>query len=126
MRGKTVLILLAVGIFFGCSAQSWLAQITMVQAEETYSKAYAMRVKKDVPYEKRLEFYRKACDEFSKAYDYDKNIFTLTRIESAIDACSRVNNEEKEAFFRAFEEKYIHEHPTEVEYGDAVPLLNVE
>ena len=77
-------------------------------------------------YEERLKCYRKACDFFLKAYQHSDRTFTLNRIDSAAESCMRVGNYKTEKKFRQFEEKYIKAHPTEVEYGDAVPFMNLE
>ena len=119
------LVLLSLTIA-GCSVRAWIGQMYMVRAEEAYAKAYALRVQRNVPYEKRLKLYRAACNHFVKAYRHDTGIFTLSRIESAAEACMRVKDEENETEFRAFAEKYIKEHPTEVEYGDAFPAMSFE
>jgi len=98
----------------------------MVKAEEAFSKAYALRVKKEVPYEERLKYYRRACDHFYKAYQYDKQTFTLNRIASATEACLRIEDFEKEREFAQFEEDYIKTHPDEVKYGDAGAFMSLE
>lgn len=93
----------------------------MFKAENAFDKAHKLRVKK-IPYATRLKYYKDACDWFWAAYQRDPKIFTLYRIESAVEACLRVENKEAEKVFRAFEEKYAQEHPVEVEYGDAFPM----
>ena len=98
----------------------------MFQAEEAHTKAYTLRLKKEVSYEERLKYYRRACEFFLKAYRYSDHTFTLNRIESAAEACLRVGDREAEQKFRQFEEKYIKAHPNEVEYGDAGPFMNLE
>ncbi len=93
----------------------------MFQAESAFDKAHNLRVKK-IPYEVRLRYYRRACDGFWEAYRRDPKIFTLYRIELAVEACLRVENKEVEKAFKAFEEKYAAEHPVEAEFGDAFPM----
>lgn len=105
----------------GCSRESWQAKIYIVKAENASMKGYALRIKK-VPSEERLKYYRVSCAYFLKAYDLAPSIFTLQRIEMAADACLRVKDYDGEAIFQAFAEKYVAEHPTESEYGDAVPI----
>ena len=124
--GPFLALVLMMILVTGCSARSWIAQMYMVRAEETSSKAYAMRVKKEIPYATRLKYYRKACDYFMKSYDYGPKIFTLYRIETAAEACRRVEDREKEQVFLEFEERYAKEHPTEVEYGDAFNSIVME
>lgn len=109
----------------GCSQQSWLAKYFVFKAENAYTKAHEMRSKKGVE-EKRVKLYRRACDSFLKAYNHDPSAFTLYRIEIAAESCQRVGNAEATEEFRDFEAKYASEHPTEVEYGDAVPMMDLE
>ncbi len=117
--------LLLLILFGGCSKARWFAKIYLVKAENAYAKAYGLRVKK-VPYQERLRAYQKACDFFTKAYREDSGIFTLNRIDSAIEACTRVKNQSAEEEFRKFAEDYIRKHPAEAEYGDAFPSLEME
>lgn len=118
--------LLLAGVFLsGCSSDAWLAQYHMVRAENAHSKAYELRLRK-VPYEERLKLYGKACREFARAYRYQPAAFTLLRIEIAIESCVRVEDRENQERFEAFAERYVQEHPTETEYGDAFPMLPME
>lgn len=99
----------------------------MVRAEEVFSKAHAMRVRKnDSAYKQRLEFYREACDNFSRAYRINPETYTLNRIEEAIEACLRVEDFKDEEIFRQFEEEYAKNHPDETKYGDAGAYMNLE
>jgi len=110
----------------GCSKQGWLARIYMVKAEEAFTKGYALRVRKDVPSEERLRYFRRACEFFSKAYRIDPDVFTLNRITSAVDACLRVEDFEKEDIFRRLEEEYVRAHPDEAKYGEAGAFMSLE
>lgn len=123
---KFFLAMILAGIVGGCSKQGWLSKIYLFQAEEAYLKAYTLRLKKGIPYTERLKNYRRACEFFLKAYRVSERPFTLNRIDAAAESCMRVGNEETEKKFRDFEEKYIKAHPNEVEYGDAVPFMNLE
>ena len=98
----------------------------MVKAEEAFSKAYTLRLKKGIAYEERLKHYHEACDYFLKAHRFSERVFTLNRIESAAESCMRIRNFDAEENFRTFEEKYIKTHPQEVKYGDAGPFMNLE
>ena len=99
----------------------------MVRAEEAFSKAHAMRVKKnEISYEVRLKHYRAACDNFSKAYRWNRDAFTLNRIDEAAEACLRVKDAKDEQMFRQFEEEYAQHHPDEAKYGDAGAYMNLE
>ena len=122
MKKILISFLIMTEVTVGCTRQDWLAKIYMVKAEEAFSKAHALRIQR-IPYEKRLQYYHKACDYFLKAYQSDSRVFTLNRIETAADACLRVNDGESEKMFEAFRERYAKEHPTETEYGDAFPIV---
>ena len=99
----------------------------MVKAEEAFSKGHAMRIHKgDATYETRLKYYRKACDYFSKAYDINRETFTLSRIDEAMEACLRIEDFKHEETFREFEEEYARTHPDEAKYGDAGAFMNLE
>ena len=113
-------------ISLGCSGPRWLAKIYMVRAENAFSKAYALRVAKQVSYEERLKYYREACGNFLKAYRTDPGIFTLYRIETATDSCLRIDDRGGVSLFRKFEEEYAQKHPKEVKYGDVGPWMNLE
>ena len=127
MTEKKITFILALIWFLGlgCSQQSWVAKFFVFRAETAYTKAHEMRSKKGVE-EKRLKLYQEACRSFVKAYDEDLNAFTLYRIEIAAESCQRVENAGATEQFREFEAKYAAEHPTEVEYGDAVPMMEAE
>lgn len=94
----------------------------MFKAEQAYDKAHEMR-RQSGNQDQRLKLYQTACDEFVKAYETDVNAYTLMRIETAADACFRVEDLDHREMFLAFEEKYAEEHPDEVRYGDAFPTL---
>lgn len=115
-------------LFFltGCTDPRWLAKVYMLKAENAFSKAYAMRVNKNISYDLRLKYYQGACSDFKKAYHFDPNIFTLYRIELAADSCLRVEDFEGVEVFRKFEEEYSKKHPKEVKYGDVGPWMNLE
>ena len=107
----------------GCSGDSWRAKYEALKAEDLYVKAYGLRIKRDpASHQERAGFYREACRRFLKALDLEPAVFTLSRIEEAADACLRVDQKEAEEKFRDFQDQYIRRHPTETEYGDAVPL----
>ncbi len=126
MKKITSLIFLSL-FLFGCSEQAWFAKIYMVRAEDAYAKAHAMRTNKsDAFYQQRLKEYRKACDYFSKAYQINRNTFTLSRIEEAMETCLRVEDSKNEQTFREFEEEYVRTHPDEAKYGDAGAFGNLE
>lgn len=110
----------------GCSGQGWLARIFIVKAEQTFSKAYEMRTKREIPYEERLKYYRTACDNFYRAFRQDRRVFTLNRIGSAAESCLRIEDFEREKEFREFEEEYALAHPDEVKYGDAGAYMSME
>ena len=118
-------LLLVTLLAFGCSKGYWLAKFYLFRAENTFSKAYTLKAKK-VSYEKRLKYYRQACQDFLRAYDRDSQVFSLYRIETAAESCERVGDYETEEIFREFQERYTQEHPVEAEYGDAVPVMNLE
>ena len=101
----------------GCSKPYWAAQYYMLRAEEAMGKAYKLKEQK-VSYEKRLQDYRTACRFFYKAYQQDREIFTLNRIRDAVDSCWRVGDSATESIFLEFERTYSKGHPTENEYGD--------
>ena len=113
---------LLLAVFFlalaGCSKQDWLAKIYMIKGENSVAKAQTLKTHK-APYQIRIPYYQKACVQFGKAYEYNPNVFTLTRIEEAIDSCWRVGDKDHEEKFREFEDIYAKKHPKEYEYGDA-------
>jgi hypothetical protein len=98
----------------------------MVRAENAFNKSHALRVDASIPNAKRLSYYRSACRDFRRAYDVDRRIFTLSRIEIAFDACLRIEDFENSNLFRKFQEEYSNAHPTEVKYGDAGAWMNLE
>jgi hypothetical protein len=118
MKSKYFLYLLLMGLLLsGCSKEHWLAKMHMLKGENTFTKAYQLKTKK-VPYEARVEYYKLACENFHTAYTYDPEIFTLTRIEEAMDACWKSNERDKEEIFKQFEVRYSKSHPKEYEYRD--------
>ena len=124
---KILLLILLAFCFLGCTKQAWLAKIYMVKAEEAFSKGHALRVRKrDAVYQSRLKYYRKACGYFSKAYRVNREVFTLNRIDEAMEACLRIEDFKGEETFRQFEEEYVQAHPDEAKYGDAGAFMNLE
>lgn len=103
-----------------------MAQFYMWKAEEHYTKAYTLRVKRDVPQRVRLNHYRKACQSFMKAFEHDKKVFTLNRIYLASQACLAVEDFAAGRKFQAFEEEYAKTHPVETEYGDVGHFMQLE
>lgn len=122
---KFSLLLLIPFLAGGCSLISWSARFFMFQAEEAYNKAYELRHTR-VAYEERIKYYRIACRAFSRAYDIDEHLFTLNRINFAIESCMRVGDTESEKKLQDFEERYAREHPKEVEYGEAGFMIGLE
>lgn len=110
----------------GCSKSSWRARFYLIKAEDAAARAYTLRTRKDISYRERLGYYRQACVYFLRAYQTDPGTFSLNRIESAAESCLRIEDFDGVETFREFEERYIREHPTEAEYGDAVPIMSVE
>lgn len=121
----TSLLLASLLLLTGCSKEYFAAKYYMVKAENAYNKAHAMRVK-TMPREERLAVYREARDCFLKAYQSSPGIFNLNLIELAHDACLRVGDQEGVELFAKFAQEYSSKHPTEVEYGDATPLVGLE
>ena len=117
--------MLAVLALSGCSKESWLSHYFIARAENAYTKAHELRVRKGTE-RTREKLYGGACRDFVRAYQYNPQSFTLAGIEYAIDACRRVKDPESEEKFLAFAEVYIQEHPTEAEHGDAFPVLAFE
>ncbi len=113
-----IVLFLVMGFFGGCSKRNWTAKIYIVLAENGIDRVHQLKARK-VPYEERIKYYRGACHHFSKAYEEDRTVFTLNRIEIAADACWRAQELDKEEMFKAFELQYAKEHPQEYEYGDA-------
>ena len=118
---KVISTLLLVLLTLGCSGRDWLAKIYMVKAENAHARAYELRINKALQ-EERQTLYEKACSYFSKAHQANPGVFTLVRIEAAVDSCTRVHDAEDEEKFRQFQDRYIREHPTEAKYGDAFPM----
>ncbi len=102
----------------GCSKDKIIATYYVTKAEDLYQKAYEMRVKPGNE-EKRKEIYRKAQQYFLKAYQADRNVFTLNRIEQAHDVCLRLEDNVNADIFAQFAQEYSEQHPSEAEYGDA-------
>ena len=109
-------------LFSGCSAEDWTAKLHIVKAEDYVTKAYQLKSKK-MPYEQRIDLYRRACDEYSRAYEINPDVFTFMRIEEAADTCWKAENKLEEAKFLAFKETYIKAHPTEAEYGGDAAMM---
>src|SRR5262245_53556800 len=86
----------------GCSRQNLEAKWCMFQAENAVTEAALMK-DKHVPYEGRVEVYRRACGLFMQAYEANPAVFTIARIEEARDACWKAGEREKEEAFAAFE-----------------------
>lgn len=97
-----------------------------MKAEEAFTEAHSLRVKKEIPYEERLKYYRIACDNFHRAFRQQKEAFTLARIELAAESCLRIRDLDREKEFREFEEAYIQTHPDEAKYGDAGAFMSLE
>jgi len=121
MMNKLCVVAMISFLALGCSSRTWVANAHMWKAENAYTKAHELRLQK-VSYEARLGYYQDACSNFLKAYSLNSRIFTLNRIESAVDACSRVGNYEGEETFKEFGEQYVKDHPHEASYGDAFPI----
>ena len=109
----------------GCSKEQLLGKYYMAKAENAYNKAHALRVK-NIPIEERLKIYRQAHDYFFKAYRIDPKGFNLNLIESAHDTCLRIQDRQGAEIFERFAQEYSKKHPTEVEYGDATPLVGLD
>ncbi len=113
-----LIFLFSTALTAGCSMKDWKAKASMVKAENALSKAARLKDQK-VPFEKRVVFYRQACQHFSEAYARDSRVFTFNRIEEAVDACWKAEDRGKEEMLRIFQEKYVKAHPVEFEHGDA-------
>lgn len=120
MMKKILTAILLTTLCCGCSRESWLAKFHIVQAENTFTKAYELRSKKD-ELTRRLKLYRRSCEHFLHALRLDPKVYTLYRIEMAYQACRWVEDEAAAETLREFEEEYVAAHPTEVEFGDAMP-----
>ncbi len=98
----------------------------MARADEAFYDAHKLRTKKGAE-EERLKRYGDACSHFKHAYQLNLDLFTLYHIDSAIEACTRVEELETKDMFQTFQEEYIEQHPIEAEHGDAgVELLVAE
>ena len=114
---KCVFFILFFGILAaGCLGRDWIARYYAMRAEDALTRASNL---KRSPFEKRLHFFVEACRDFGKSYEIDREVFTLTRIEVAQDACWKAGDHEAEEKFRQFEEEYSKSHPQEARYGDA-------
>lgn len=110
----------------GCSGEYVSAKYHIARADEAFYNAYKLRTKKRAD-QKRLEYYRDACSHFKEAYQRGSKTFTLYNIDSAVEACARIDDLESKNMFQKFQEQYIQEHPVEAEHGDAgVELLVAE
>lgn len=107
-----------------CSGNYWSAKWHMLQAESAVDKAMTLKDKK-VDFKKRIPYYQKACDHFMKVYQTKPDLFTLNRIESAVDACWKSEREAEEETLMAFQEEYVKTHPHEQNYGDPGEILSV-
>lgn len=126
MNKKTVLfILFLLFSSMGCSKKHIAAQWAIVWAENMFSEAYEMRHDK-TKLSKRIRLYKDSCDQFVAAYHADRKVFTLTRIDSAVMACAWAENQDAKNLMQNFEIDYIQSHPTEAEYGDAMPPMSFE
>src|SRR4051812_43037187 len=85
-RQKFLIAALAASLLAGCSPKDWGAKLHMVRAEDLVTQALQLKTRK-VPYEKRVEVYKQACEEFARAYERDPGVYTLMRIEEAVDTC---------------------------------------
>ncbi len=122
-----VLFFILAAALTGCSGTNWLAHSYIFKAEQAFAKAYALRIKrKEVPYAQRLGLYQTACDYFWKAYEINKLVFTLSRIEAAAESCLRIENFEREKALQSFQAQYEATHPDEAKYGDAGAYMSVE
>ena len=102
-----------------------MARWYVVQAENDLTEAGHMKSRK-ILFEKRLPYYAKACRHYLKAYEIDASVFTLMRIEEAMDCCWKANMYDEEEQFKAFEVIYSQEHPQETEHGDSgVALMDM-
>lgn len=118
-------LLVLLFILSGCSKGYLLARWHLIQAEDAFAKAYALRVKEESS-EERMEYYRKAREHFLNAYEYDKGAFTLNVINAAADTCLRLEDQAGVKLFQEFAEEYTAAHPKEAEYGDAAAVFGVE
>lgn len=118
MLKKTAFLIACLAVLSGCSPNNWMARFYIFKAESSMDKAGNLKSHK-IPFEKRISYYAQACDFFSKAYERNPEVFTLSRIEAAADACWKANQTNQEDLFRQFEAVYIKSHPQEFEYGDS-------
>lgn len=96
----------------------------MLQAESAIDKAGTLKDKK-FDFKTRVPYYQKACGHFYKAYQLKPALFTLNRIESAVDACWKSGEKTEEEALMAFQEEYAKAHPHEQDYGDPGEILSV-
>ena len=96
---KKVFILGLLALFVaGCSRQHLAAKIYIYQGEQNHYKAYQLKVKKNAT-EERKKYYRKACDQFVKAYDLEPPLFNFYQASYAYESCKWVDdNENAEKF----------------------------
>lgn len=118
MKNILTLFFLVFFVLAGCSKEYTFAKFHMAQADEAFYQAHKLRTKKGAD-EKRLRYYRDACSHFKQAYSLEPKLFTLYNIDSAIEACTRINDFESKEMFQRFQELYVQEHPVEAENGDA-------
>ncbi len=114
---KLLLIILLFTVS-GCSKENFMAKIHVLNAENALTKAASLKEKKTA-YDDRVPFYRTACLAFKSAFEADPSVFTINRIEEAMDSCWRSGDKENEELFRVFEEQYAKAHPQEYEHGDS-------
>ena len=106
-----------------CSSQHLLAKYYLFRADEIFYKAnYTLREAHKVSFKSREKYFGEACGYFKKAYQQDPAVFTLSRIESADQACLVIKDYEWVEKFRTFQDEYIKKHPMEYEYGEAGSL----
>lgn len=122
---QTLALFLLLSIATGCSGSHVPAKWAVVQAEGMFVKASEMRHDKN-KHAARIRLYERACVQFVKAYELDPEVFTLYRIENAITACAWAENYAAKEIMQNFELDYIEQHPTEAEYGDAMPPMSFE
>lgn len=103
-----------------------MAFFYIARADDAFARGASLGVKKGVSPEQRLKHYRRACADFTTAFQMDRSVFTLNRILSATEACARVENYQAEAQFAEFADLYAKEHPDEVEYGDAGVFMGLD
>lgn len=115
---KKLLLSVLLMIVSGCSKENFMAKIHVFKAENALTKAASLKEKR-AAYGDRVPLYKMACLEFKSAFDSDPSVFTINRIEEAMDACWRSGDKDNEDVFRVFEGQYAQAHPQEYEHGDA-------